>query len=395
VDRNAEHLAWTVLVSAFCVFVLMLVAIPKAIDWYYAAAMTERPVRLQVLHGTALWLPPGARQEVNADGQSTLSEGDQIRTAANSEVLLSFFDGTNVRLWPNTIVRILRTSSSTYRAADTEVVLAQDQGHARYNVALPATASRQFEVQTPSASSLLREGSYKIEATADHTEVTVASGSATVSGGQRAVEVLTGEWTQVVGGGAPSRPTSDLHNLVVNGDFSQGLSGWQPGNRDVEDNVQGDVGIRAEDNRTFAEFVREGSDKHAETFLHQALDQDVTDYDVLKFNFQLRVLAQSLPGGGTLGSEFPIIVRIHYRDANGSENTWYHGFYLEPGSPSSPLPAIANADGVTQNLWTDESFNLLDPNVVNPRPAEILWIEVAASGHAYQSDVAAVQLMVD
>jgi hypothetical protein len=392
VERNAEQLAWTVLIAAFATFCMLLVAVPTGVNWYLAQAMADRPVRLQVLKGTTLWLPAGGRQEVNAGGLLSLNGGEQIRTAADSEALLSFFDGSNVHLWPNTTIRLLATKSSAYRFSDTQFVLAQDAGHARYEVAIPATTSRKFEVDTPQASTLLREGRYRIEVSSDRTSATVTTGSATVIGAHQAVEVLKGEWTDVAAAGPPSRPASDVHNLIANGEFSLGLESWQPGSRgDVADVQPGHVITREQDNRSFVEFARDDAQRYGETFLHKSIGQDVTDYGLLRLNFQLRILAQSTVEGGPFGPEYPLLVRVHYRDSSGTEATWTHEFYVGIDDSHS----LPDTTAMIESQWTDETFDLFDPSMVTPRPSEILWIEYAATGRSYRSDLGNVQLLVD
>jgi FecR protein len=393
VERNSEQLAWSVMLGAFAALCLFVASARFGVNWYFDHAMAERPVRLDVIQGTALWLPVGGRQEVNAASQSSLSEGDQIRTADNSEVLLSFFDGSNVRLWPNTTLRIVQTKSSRYRSAETDVVLAQEDGHARYEVAIPATTARQFEVRTPQTSAVMREGSYKVEVQDRETAVTVTTGSATVYGANQAVEVLKGEWTNVPTLGVPAKPASDVHDLIItNGDFSQQLTDWQPGSRDQGDEPAGQtVWKRDENNRPFVEFQRSDASGHAEAFIHKIVNQEVTDYGLLKFNFQLRILDQALVPGAAPGSEFPLQVRVHYRDSSGGEATWTKGYYLQDDNLHMP----PSAKIVERNLWTDETIDLFDPTTVSPRPADILWIEVAASGLGFQSDVASVQLLAD
>ena len=394
-ERDAERLAWTVLSGAFVVFCLLLVGVPPGIRWYLDHAMSDRPIKLDhLIRGTTLWLPPGGRQEVNATNGLSLSNGARLRTAPDSEALLTLFDGSVVHLWPDTTLRVIRSQSTTFSLSDTALVLAQDRGHARYDVAIPQTASRHFELDTPQASVLLREGSYRVQVTDDGTVVAVTSGSATVGAQEHAVEVLRGEWVTVPPGGLPSKPEPSIHNLLTNGDFSNGLDAWQSGNRGVEDDVPGEVTAkRDEANRSFqyVEFSRTGSEKHAETFIHKTLNEDVTDFDALKLNFQVRILRQTLSGGGILGSEYPIIARIHYRDSTGNEAEWVHGFYIQ-NDDNHPTP---NADPVIPNQWTDESFDLFNSGVVSPRPATILWIEIAASGHGYLSDVARVELLAE
>lgn len=390
-ERNAERLAWTVLITAFAALCLTAIALVTGVKLYLSEAMADRPVKLDVLKGTTLWLPAGGRQEVDAGAHLSLNGGEQIRTAEDSEALLSFYDGSNVHLWPNTTVRIETAKSSAYQQSATDFVLAQDSGHARYEVAIPATSSRHFEVQTPHADALLRDGSYKVEIGSDSTVVSVSNGSATISGGPSAIEILTGEWTTVVAGMPPTPPKSDVHNLVDNGDFTKDLTGWRSGNRDVTDSTPGSVDVREESNRTFAEFSRDTSPRQAETFLHASVNQDVTDFGMLKVIFQLRIQDEAPPGDAGFGGLYPLMARVHYRDSSGSEATWTQGFYLTTDSSAT----IRDALPVTRSFWTDESFDLFDPTVASPRPAEILWIEFAAAGPGLTSDVGNIQLLVD
>lgn len=368
-----------------------MLSVPQVVHWYLDHAMSSRPVRLELIKGTTLWLPSGSRQEVNAANGAMISSGSQIRTVANSEAFLSLLDGSNVRLWPDTTLSIVKSATTTYNTANSEIVLDQENGHARYEVALPATESRQFELHTPQADVLLRQGSYKVQIENGETIVTVSAGSATVSAHDHAVEALRGEWVKVPNGGEPTKPESSIHNLIPNGDFSEGWKDWQPGNRQVEDGIPGSATIAEASNRSFVEFLRTGSDKHAETYIHTTLNQDVTDEQTLKLTFQIRIQQQTLSGGGILGSEYPLIARVHYRDSAGNEEDWMRGFYIQ-NTDDHPTP---NAEKVIANQWTDESFNLFDSQVISPRPAQILWIEIAASGHGYQSDVARIQLLAD
>ena len=380
-----------ILFGSFAIFCLVLGGTVGGWRWYVSHAMTNRGTKVDLIQGTALLLPSGSRQEVNATNNTVLSAGDTIRTTADSEALLSLFDGSNVRMWPSTAIRVLRVAISTYAPRDTELKILQSSGHARYEVAMPVTLSRQFDVETPQATIILREGSYKVQVRTGATVVTVTSGSATVTGNHHSVEVLGGEWVTVHDQKAPTNPVSDIHNLLANGNFSKGLTDWQPGNRGVEDNIPGHVKILEQSHRWFVEFSRSGSQKHAETFIHATVNKDVTDYGMLQLKLQLRILRQTLSGGGDLGSEYPIIVRVHYRDSSGSEADWMRGFYIQ-NKNHLPTP---NAEKVIRNQWMDESFNLFDANTVSPRPSEILWIEISASGHGYTSDVASVQLLAD
>jgi hypothetical protein len=393
--RHREREALRIMFAGFLVFCLCLVGIPLGIRYFLNAAMSARPARVEVIRGTVLFLPNGSRHEVSASNGMELREGDQIRVAPDSLAMIQFPDGSNVQVYSDTALRLERARWSTYNANQSEVVLSQLSGQSRVEVAPPTTDSRQFELRAGESSARLREGSYgaRVSGTANSTilDLSVRRGSASVSTADRFVEVLPGESTTAMTGEPPAVPRSATRNFVDNGDFAGALADWQAGNRSVEDGNPGDISVFEQDGRSIVRFVRRDSNSHAETYLHQNIDQDVSDLQSLAFGLQLKIVNQSLEGGGWLGSEYPVTIRIHYRDAGGSETTWVQGFYVQnaEGRPTT------NGQLVAKDTWVSFAANLFDPNRVYPRPARLLWVEVEAAGWQYESMVTGVQILGD
>lgn len=99
---------------------------------------------------------------------------------------------------------------------------------------------------------------------------------------------------------------------------------------------------------------------------------------------------QSLGGGGYLSSEFPIIVRLDYKDAYGNDNFWTHGFYFK--DPIEDWP-IRDGEKIPRFVWYPyESPNLME-QLGDVKPALITSVRVYASGWDYQSMVSQVQLL--
>jgi len=70
----------------------------------------------------------------------------------------------------------------------------------------------------------------------------------------------------------------------------------------------------------------------------------------------VRLLYQSLAGGGILGSEYPLMVRIDYTDVYGKDQFWVHGFYFR--DPVKGWPTI-NGEKIPPFVWWPyESPNL-------------------------------------
>jgi len=387
--RRREKLAWQIVLASFAVFILLLGSIPLGVRWYLTTAVSAHPATLEIIRGTVLYVQAGSRQEISAGNRIELGEGDQVRTAPDSQALLSLFDGSNLHLWPEATLRIERMRSSTYNNSTTEIILNQKAGRSRVEVALPSTESRQFEVKTPQASARLREGSYSVQVVDSSMELAVRRGSASVSAAGRTVEVLPGERTIAAASQPPQQPQPAAVNYVANGDFANALASWKASNRNVEDGIPGDISLVEQDGRNIVRFVRRSTSKHAETYIHQNIDQDVADLQSLRLSLQLKVLRQSLSGGGWLGSEYPLTIRLHYRDANGSETTWVHGFYIQndEGRPTT------NGQQVQPDIWLSFAADLFNPNQVYPRPAQVLWLELEASGWEYESMVTGIQLI--
>lgn len=389
--RNPERLAWVVLWLAFLVLCAVLFGGWRGVSWYLATATSPREARLEILGGTVLLREPGARNEVNAPGNIQLKEGARIRTTAGSQAIIWLYDGSNVRLWPDTSIEIQRLRVTHYNADYSETVLCQHAGHTRVEVAIPITVSRRFEVITPHAQARLREGSYGLDVLSRATGVSTRYGSATVEANGHSVEVLQREWVSVVEGSTPPDPTPAAWNLVANGQFASDLSGWTSGNRDEEEPIPGRVMSTRADDRPVAHFVRQGASKHAETFLFQPIGRDVSDYQSLVLTLELKLLHQSLSGGGWRGSEYPLMVRLKYHDAYGSEVLWVRGFYYQN---EGKLPTNEGQQ-VPRGEWTRFELNLFDPQQVSPRPVDIISVELSASGWDYESMVTGVSLLAE
>ena len=131
---------------------------------------------------------------------------------------------------------------------------------------------------------------------------------------------------------------------------------------------------------------------HAEVGIRQTIDYDVRDFSSLVLQLSVRVQGQSLPGCGAVGSECPIIIHIEYRDVEGTDRDWYHGFYslqqaetdvLYPWDEQVPL----------QTWYTFDSGNLIGEFEVPP--ATVKSIRIYASGHAFEALVAEIELLAE
>jgi hypothetical protein len=391
-ERHRQRIAWLILIVAFGTFLGVILAVVSGLSWYREGALSTRYATLELIgNGTVLYQPEEAVRETAATDRMRLQDGDRIRTTADGQALISLPDGSNIRLWPYGEVQIRQLRASTFTNNQTVVLLNQTAGHARVEVAIPTTLERRFEIVTPHGRSLLREGSYRVEVGPSGTDLMVRTGSASVTARDQTVEVIRGERTVVLPAGRPAAPVPALRNLVRNGDFARGFEGWQQGSRNEEDRIPGQVSIDQADNRSYVRMRRQGSQKHGETFLQQAINSDVTDESRLTLAMDVKVTSHTLSGGGWRGSEYPLLIRLKYRDAYGSEATVVRGFYLQnpDGSPTT------NGVQVVPNQWLPVTLDLFDEKSVSPRPAQLLWLEVESAGWDFEAFVTGIQLLAE
>jgi hypothetical protein len=244
----------------------------------------------------------------------------------------------------------------------------------------------------------LQEGSYSFDVNNDETQVTVREGLANVSA-QGSAQLLSPQQRTVVKlNSRPSGILSPERNLVVNGNFRLPLDGtWEVYNDLQNTNeVSGTVTIQTVGGQRSAVFDRTGA-FHAETGIRQTIsNRDVRDFQSLRLHFVVRVSDQDVPVCGQAGSECPLMVRVDYKDENGTDSRFYQGFYAVPDR-NGVNPNYNTSSGsrnehrriVPNVAYTYDSENLME--TLKPQQITAIWFY--ASGHSYRSSVAEVELL--
>jgi len=197
-------------------------------------------------------------------------------------------------------------------------------------------------------------------------------------------------------------PLPAAQNLIVNGDFQEPLStGWVTSSLVLTSTVKPPtVKVASEGGREAVRLLQEAvkDGDHTEAALQQKLDRDVRDFDRLQVSLDVKLDSQSLSGGGLQSTEFPIIVRLDYKDLWGNDKFWTHGFYYQnkAGYAIAPDPwGRPSGEQIPQGVWYPyESGNLIELLGEN-RPARITGLRVYASGWKYDSSVSEIQLTVE
>jgi len=397
---HPERTAWLVLWSAFAVFCLLVVCVPLGVRHVLFYSMRSHSAILQTLSGTVKVesLATGRIETVSKDHSATLSEGSVITLDDNSEADLRFFNGSFVHLRPGSQLVFERAQSARFsmgKNPDT-IRLRSDNGRLKIVTTRPLRRNGlDFLVRLPLLGgeiSVQDGGVCGAEIQPNGADIFVHSGSALVRASGQEIYLMAPERTTLEMGRPPSPPVAYARELLVNGDFSKCLDeGWTAFNDQGNDGGNVDGVWNCDDSTHTVRFYRTGSQRnHCETIIEQEIDRDLPDpVSSLVVRANVKVVSQSLSGGGYLASEFPLMIRLKYRDQYGSENEWVHAFYVE-NSQNNPT---VNGEEIPQNEWHwYESVNLLDS--LDPKPSRIVSLRVYASGWDYESMISYISVAV-
>jgi len=266
------------------------------------------------------------------------------------------------------------------------------KGTARLEVQSPSVRTSEFRVNTPHGFALLTAGNFGLAVSSTEERVSSREGSATVVGGGGTAIARPGQKV-LLSQKAIAGPMPEGDQLITNGDFAQGFAGWdfltvdEPG-RPVEPGRRTLLTDRVDGREVVALRVSRTSPlgTHGEIGLTQVINKDVTDYRSLQLHADIRVDDQSLSGGGYMGYEYPIMIRVHYRDESGGQIDWSHGFFSR-NPEGRPTP---NGEALSQGQWVSYLGELME---VKPKPAYIISIDVLGAGHSFDGMIANVGLV--
>jgi len=397
--KNPQRMAWLVLLSAFAIFCLLAVTVPLSIRWYLVTATVSHEATLEAITGTVLVWEPGASAPIGVTGSINVHDGSTIHTDSSSRAFLTFFDNSTATLSFDTEAKFAAMRSARFGLSSDpdSLFLNIPRGQVNIGVALPMHGPLEFQAISPHMGALLKEGSYSLKVTNDSSRVIVHLGTAQVTAQGSTVSLEQRERTTVRRGETPDEPVAAAENLLINGGFEEDLSvGWQAYNEQGGDGgeVDGEISVveLPGTNSRAVRFFRAASEgNHCESVIRQDLDEDISDLVTsIGLYLRVRLVNQSLSGGGYLSSEYPLMIRLDYEDVYGSEAHWTHGFYYqnEDGNPTMYGEQIA------RNVWFDYgSGNLLE--TIYPRPARLKSLLIYASGWDYESMGSDVSLVVE
>ncbi len=403
--RNPERLAWTVLLTSLLICIGLTVAIPLSIRSFINDSTEVASITLEVQQGTALVSRVGLDEPIGVTSSLTnLLEESVIRADSNVQAVLTIRSAggatlLTVQIYGSTNLKILSARSPRFTQSNLshQVQLYVDGGRIRLSVAGNLDRPLECEVDTPQATAQLQDGTYAVDVSESEAQVTVREGSAIVSaeGSSLALGALTR--TAVKLGSRPAGILKPERNLVINGNFRLPLEGTWEITHDLQEpsEAQGEVTIVTDGSQRVALFQRAGT-YHAETDLRQVINKDVRDFRTLKLHFVVKIINQDVPVCGTAGTECPMMVRLDYKDDNGTDRSLLQGFYwrLDPNGVNPNYNTTSGARVEHIPVQRDFSFTYDSGDLIESlSPSQITAITFYASGHSYTASIAEVELV--
>ncbi len=414
---SPERTAWTVLLGAFCTFVLVISTLVFGGRWWLQNASVDQGIRMTVSDSdTVLVTRPGRSvPEVNI---TDIPIGSEIRTETTAQASLTFVsaDGTQVlgtvRVFGDSVLEIVQASSPRYSTgiAPHRIGLHLSSGRVRATVGVEVTRPVDMEIDTdPGAVTLLDEpgtnASVQVDATT--TTVIVRDGQAKVTALGQSVVLVKDKRAQVTPNAAPTGPFPAEQNLVKNGDFTQTLDGtWQKETRQPADPSEdiGSVVPLTDNGRRIIHLSRAGNN-WGHVGLTQEINRDVQGLTSLRLNLDIQIDQQDVRNCGLQGTECPLMVKISYVDVGGGAHEWLQGFYwyYDPNPaagrtyclPCFPVQYkhILWPFGEWKSYTSDDLLQIFAAG--GTQPAVIKSITIYGEGHTFDSQFADVQLLAN
>jgi hypothetical protein len=417
--------AWLVLAAAFMIFSAVLVSLAAGAYAYRRSAMQQREGTLQT-SGEVLLQPKNETRFKQVRAGEPVREGDRIKTQNGVEARLIFFDNAELRLAEGALVLIDELQSSRFVNDEKRVRLVQEQGWSRL-LASPASDFKVgrytvllegMEVEAQSQPGIGTEMSLELRPAADaspeqganapqEARVAVYQGMAQARAGTDTVTLHEGQATSYAGSGRLAPPVAMPNNYIRNGAFEALVTRepqhdlWPQGWAETRDQG-GDGGERwgsVEVSRhpvdgptspTIDIKRRLNATDNAVHGIQQQLNLPLSHFRDLQLRITFQIIYHSLAGGGEQDSEYPVIVKVTYRDRQNRSFAWYRGFYTHNESGFK----TPNGEVVEQGQWQTYTKDLLK---LTTRPSDsdpvfLETIDIYASGHDFESVIASVSI---
>lgn len=388
---RAERRAWLILWVAFATFCALVFAVIKFTVDYVTTAEVDQGARVTASRGRVFLNLPGSADPTVLGTRGELGVGTVVtldRTVSSAE--LQLFDDSRIKILSGASVELTRMEVGRF-INQHSLVLTQLSGPIRYATGGP------LDVVVPNGQvELAGHGDYTVWLDGDTTRVLVYGGEARVSAGGATVVVPDGKRTEIDAARQVHAVVDRPMPLLANPDFAQHDQDWEPldvPNSPLDVNgsrlwVQGPPDVPGPALRVTRESIK---GEHGETGLIQKLDRDVSGFRHLWLQAMVRVDYADLSGGGTLGSEYPMMLRVRYEGpVEGSQPGWAVGFYYS-NQDNRVVPEWLGQLW-PQGEWKPYRVDLMDTETSN-MPYRLLELAVFGQGHSYDARIAGISLV--
>jgi hypothetical protein len=362
---------------------------------YRRSATDSPPSALRIDRGIVLYQDGPEGAQVRGRTGMDVYEGGSVEASEGTSAVIGFFDGSEARLFPGASVQLSGIRTGTFNQELTRISLTQVDGAVNYLVAGQLPFGRDVTVTTPHGTVSLTRGDVTVWIEDNTTRVLSYDGRGKVESDNRQVRFREGQRVVASDAQLPREPLSIAENLVKNGELTQGMESWTP--IDVRERGRTDVlGERHIETELIAglrspalHFFRDSQkDSHNETGVSQEINRDVTPYRVINLSGWVKVNFASLSGGGYLGSEYPMMVRVNFTDDKGSRQVWSKGFYY--ANPENRPTDVG--EQIPRGEWYPFLIRL---HQLPDRPTFIKSIEVLSSGHDFDALAGYIQIITE
>jgi hypothetical protein len=306
---------------------------------------------------------------------------------------LQFFDDSKIKGLGGASVELTRMEVGRF-INQHSLMLTQSSGPIHYATGGP------MDVVVPNGLVQLgAHGDYTIWIDGTTTRVLVYGGEARVSASGTAVTVTDGRLVEIDAQRQVHQPVPRQTPLLDNADFAQHDQNWEP--LDVLNSKLDVIGSRfwgpgpadAPQSTAFRVVRKSVKSEHGETGLIQKLDRDVSGFRHLWLQAMVRVDYADLSGGGTLGSEYPMMMRLKYEGpVENSQPGWAVGFYYS--NPDNRTVPEYLGQLWPQGEWKQYEVDLMKTETSSV-PYRLLEFAVMGQGHSFDARIANINLFGD
>lgn len=433
--NRLEWIAWLVMLASFLTFCTLVTLGGVGLYQFLFASTVPMEVTVQASRGT-LGITGADLREAIAQGAQELTVGSRIRPSdldSQGELIVRdpysdnrFVVGVNLSgVTSSVTLRAANRPRFTWGRTGYQLDLGNVSGRLELWVAGDLDQSIQFELATPQHASLVvtAPGRYRVDVREGEIFVESDGGPVVLfpPGGRPALTVASTSVYNLANNDL--RAVSPPRELVQNSDFrfaSEAPSanlpsipdGWACGHNKAEPSApNGAYNLTQWDGRNALNLVRGGgAQSSGETGCQQGRQTDEVWHDIstattLSLQTTFSIASQSLASCGYLGSECPLMVRLHYlrHDPITDElvkGELVYGFYTLPdfsGVYPTTCPTCRQSHILVQpNTWyTFDSGNILAGFSPAERPIAISQLRFYASGHEYEVRVGRVALLAE